>query len=224
MLEVIGAGLGRTGTHSLGEALEILGFGPCYTILDVDRNSRHIELWSRALVGEKIEWKALYSDYRAAVDWPTVSFLPEILGEFAESKVVLTLRDSSSWYESAAATIFPGLEATAFHPDPVQRARSELKRRLILDEMFEGRYRDREHAISLYEHHIETVINLVPEDRLLQYEVAEGWNKLCEFLEVEVPDRQFPHRNRRGEFIESAPDWAKDRMVRAQKNSSSGSG
>ncbi len=219
MLEVVGAGLGRTGTHSLAEALEIVGFGPCYTILDVEQNLGHHLAWSRAANGELIDWGSLFQEYRSAVDWPTVSFLPAILREFSECKVVLTLRDASSWYESARATIFPGLEASAFHPDPEQRSRSELNRNLILDGVFEGKYWDRDHAITIYRKHNEAVIDLVPENRLLLYRIEEGWSRLCAFLGVEVPNRHFPHRNQRAEFLESAPPWASSHMERAQGES-----
>lgn len=222
MLKVIGAGLGRTGTHSLGEALEILGFGPCYTIFDVNRNSGHAALWGRALAGDTIDWRTLFQGYSSAVEWPAVSFLPALLDEFVECQVVLTLRDSESWWESASATIFPALEATAFHPDPDSRARGELKRALILHGMFDGKYMDRDHAISVYESHIESVISLVPEDQLLVYRIDEGWNKLCHFLDVDVPDKQFPHHNRRQAFIDSAPEWARDHMSRAQQKPDSG--
>jgi hypothetical protein len=41
LLQVIGAGFGRTGTHSLAIALDKLGFDPCDTLLVVDRNLIH---------------------------------------------------------------------------------------------------------------------------------------------------------------------------------------
>ncbi|MCL7453243.1 MAG: sulfotransferase family protein [Anaerolineae bacterium] len=212
MLEVIGAGLGRTGTHSLAQALEILGFGPCYTILDVNRNPGHFDLWTAAVAGEAVDWQKLYHNYRSAVEWPTVAFLPSILAQYPSAKVVLTLRDADSWYESASVTIFPALESTAKHPDPQQRARSTLKRRLILQDVFGGKYWDKEHALSVYKNHNRSVIDLVPGERLLQYSITEGWEPLCRFLAVDIPGQVFPHRNERAEFIRSAPDWAKDDM------------
>lgn len=212
MLEVIGAGLGRTGTHSLAEALEVLGLGPCYTILDVDKNHHHLDLWMDAMGNEEVDWQRLYRGYRSAVEWPTVSFLPSILHQFPECQFVLTLRDAESWYESASATIFSGLEASARHPDSKQRSRGEMKRTLILEKMFDGRYREKDHAIEVYENHNKSVVDLVPKERLLQYEIVEGWRPLCQFLHKPVPAQQFPHRNQRSAFLESAPDWAKDHL------------
>jgi len=208
MLNVIGAGFGRTGTHSLAQALEILGYGSCYTIHDMDKNPAHRNLWRDALDGRAIDWNTLYQKYRSAVEWPTVAFLPDLFRHYPKARIILTLRDPASWYASAAATIFPGLEATAHHPDPERRAKSSLKRRLILEHVFEGKYWDKAHTIQIYEKHVRDVVELVPAGRLLQYRVTEGWEPLCHFLEVPVPDAPFPHRNERTDFRSSAPAWA----------------
>ncbi|MGD2157775.1 MAG: sulfotransferase [Anaerolineales bacterium] len=216
MLEVIGASFGRTGTHSLAAALEKLGFGPCYTLLDVDKNPDHIDRWNDAIEGRRVDWGALYQGYRSAVEWPTVAFLASIVEQFPEAEVILTLRDPESWYESTRATIFPGLEVTTQHPDPEQRARSRVKRRLILEETFAGRYRDKAYAIAVYQTHIDTVIQLVPPNRLLRYRIRDGWEPLCRFLGAPEPDEPFPRRNQRAEFLASAPEWAK-RLMEAEE-------
>lgn len=227
MLQVIGAGFGRTGTHSLALALERLGLGPCYTILEVDKNPGHHEIWSQALEGNAVDWEALYQEYRSAVEWPAVSFLPQLIQVFPGARVVLTLRDPESWYESAEATIFPGLEATAEHPDPAIRARSGLNRRLILEQTFAGRYWDRAFAIQVYEDHVAAVKETVPSDRLLAYQVADGWRPLCQFLGLPEPDEPFPRRNERSAMLAQAPKWArevieKNKALREQKGLGSG--
>lgn len=208
MLKVIGAGFGRTGTHSLAAALDKLGFGPCYTLPEVNKNPGHVEIWNEAIDGRSVDWSAVYQDYRSAVEWPTVSFLRQLLPAFPEARVILTMRDPDSWYESAAATIFPGLEATAQHPDPEIRARSSMKRRLILEQTFSGNYWDKAHAVKVYRTHIQDVIEMVPANRLLRFRVADGWGPLSEFLEVREPDEPFPWRNERASMLASAPDWA----------------
>ncbi|MCA9998722.1 MAG: hypothetical protein KDE56_23320 [Anaerolineales bacterium] len=212
MLQVIGAGFGRTGTHSLALALDKLGFGPCYTILDVDQNVGHWQLWNNALNGKSVNWNALFQSYQSAVEWPTISFLPQLINHFPQAKIILTMRDPDSWYESATTTIFPGLEATAKHPDPEIRERSTLNRRLILEHVFSGKYWDKVQAIHIYQNHIEAVEKLVPADRLLRYHVKEGWPPLCTFLEVPEPAESFPKRNARASFLASAPEWAKQVM------------
>lgn len=224
MLQIIGAGFGRTGTHSLAQALDTLGFGPCYTILETDKNPGHTEMWNDALNGRPVDWTALYQNYRSAVEWPTVAFLPQLLQRFPAADVILTLRDPESWYESAAATIFPSLEATAQHPDPEIRVRTGLKRRLILERTFSGNYWDKAHTIDVYQNHIRDVKRLVPADRLLQYRVTDGWRPLCDFLGVPQPDEPFPRRNERTRFMASTPEWAKKVMRENRKRRESGHG
>lgn len=223
MLQVMGAGLGRTGTHSLARAVEILGFGPCYTLLDVDEEPGHPEAWQAAIDNKVIDWRALLEGYQAAVEWPAVAFLPQILGEFPDCKVILTMRDAVSWYESASSTIFPGLEAGAFHPDPIRRKESAWKREFILNGVFHGRHYDRDYVISLYVEHVLSVIELVGPAQLLKFNVEEGWQPLCDFLDKPTPDVPFPVHNTKAEFIASAPEWAKRFLIDSENEQSTGS-
>lgn len=223
MLEVIGAGFGRTGTHSLAEALVKLGFGPCYHMLELHWHPEHTSTWMAALDGAQIDWRAFFEPYRSTVEWPAVSFLPHILPFFPQAKVILTLRDSDEWFESANASIFDGLEMSAYNPDPRYRERGSLSRRLILEGVFSGRQREREHAIAVYEQHIADVIEIVPAERLLRYHVREGWRPLCEFLGVGVPSESFPYRNKRAEFVSTEPEWAKEIRSSRSENGDSNS-
>jgi hypothetical protein len=63
------------------------------------------------------------------------------------------------------------------------------------EETFEGKFEDKHHAIEVFNRHNEEVQRRVPRERLLVYEVKEGWGPLCEFLGVEEPDKPFPRRN-----------------------------
>jgi hypothetical protein len=209
MLKVIGAGFGRTGTHSLGRAFEILGFGPCYNIREVAKNPGHTENWKRALDGKPVDWSLLFRSYQSAVEWPAVSFLPEIIQQFPDSKVVLTLREPDSWFDSANNTIFNGLELSAYNPDPVKRERSGVFRRLILERTFAGKYREKEYATDVYRSHNQRVVEIVPKERLLQFDVKDGWEPLCEFLERPIQTEPFPWLHERTEFVASEPEWAK---------------
>jgi hypothetical protein len=218
MLDVIGAGFGRTGTHSLGLALEKLGFGPCYNMHEVAKNMGHRELWNSALDGEHVDWHSLFSSYNSAVEWPSVAFFEEIIQHFRDAKVILTLRDPESWYESAKNTIFEALELSAHNPDPSKRESQSLTRRLILEYTFEGRYWEKEHIIEVYRKHIQRVGEVVPKERLLQFDVKDGWKPLCDYLQKAIPTEPFPKVNERSDFIDSAPEWAKKiRESRRQK-------
>jgi hypothetical protein len=162
VLQVIGAGFGRTGTHSLGLALEKLGFGPCYNIIEVTKIPHHTMLWNDAIDGKSVDWDFLFTNYTSTVEWPAVAFLFELITHYPNAKVILTLRDADSWYESAIATIFDGLELSAHNPDPIKREKGSMKRRLILEHTFEGKYRDKENTIKIYNKHIQNVIELLP--------------------------------------------------------------
>jgi len=105
-LKVIGAGFGRTGTLSLKVALEELGFGPCYHMSELIKTSEHLVLWEAASREEAIEWDAIFAGYQAAVDWPTCSFFEQLMHAYPQARVILTIRDPESWYESASSTIF----------------------------------------------------------------------------------------------------------------------
>jgi hypothetical protein len=70
-----------------------------------------------------------------------------------------------------------------------------MVRTLILERTFGGRLADRAHATRVYEQHNRAVIEAVPASRLLVYRPGDGWEPLCRFLDVPVPDEAFPHRN-----------------------------
>ena len=104
-LQVIGAGVGRTGTYSLKLALEQLGFSPCYHMEEVLKDpGRAIPLWNAALAGNP-DWEQLFAGYDAAVDWPTAAFWPELAAAYPAAKVVLTTRAAESWCQSYSETI-----------------------------------------------------------------------------------------------------------------------
>jgi len=204
-LEVIGAGFGRTGTMSLKVALEELSFGPCYHMREVFEHPEHIELWRAATRGEQVDWERIFGNYRATVDWPACTFYGELMERSPDAKVILTVRDPQRWYESAYNTIY---RMTGAASSPIfylaslvmPRARAMKHARQMIVELvwerdLDGKFEDREHAIETFERHNEEVEKRVPPEKLLVYEVKEGWGPLCEFLGVEVPDKPFPHLN-----------------------------
>lgn len=202
-MKVIGAGFGRTGTSSLKAALERLGLGPAYHMTEVFKNPPHAKFWERAARGEAVDWRETLDGYGSAVDWPVCSFYEELMSEYPEAKVILTVRDPVRWHESVRTTIFeisspgPGSLATRLVGVfvPHMRAVRRMVGDLIWRGTFDGRFEDREYAISVFERHTEDVKAKVPPEKLLVYEVREGWEPLCEFLGVPVPDEPFPRLN-----------------------------
>jgi len=195
-LKVVGAGFGRTGTLSLKSALEKLGFGPCYHMLEVMRRPEHVEMWYRLAYGGRMDWDLLFNDFQSAVDWPAARYWRELADHYPNARVLLSVRDAESWYQSATDTIFNGM--TMRLPDSVpelRRRQLAMARKITLDDTFGGRFEDRTHAIEVFNRHIETVRATIDPARLLIFDVKEGWEPLCRFLRVPVPDEQFPRVN-----------------------------
>jgi hypothetical protein len=205
-MKVIGAGFGRTGTLSLKQALETLGFGPCYHMTEVFGHPEHAPLWTAAAGGSAVDWNAILQTYEATVDWPGAAFYVQLMEAYPEVPVILTVRDPVRWYESCLNTIHrasaPDAESEfATSDDPI----AEMIDAVIWQGTFRGAFRDQEHAISVFERHIEEVRDRVPGDRLLVYEVQQGWEPLCRFLGIDPPnDLPFPHVN-------STLDWQNER-------------
>jgi hypothetical protein len=201
-LEVVGAGFGRTGTQSLKLALERLGIGPCYHMLEVFGNPEHIPLWAAAARGETPDWETLFANYRSTVDWPGCSFWRELAEKNPEAKVLLSYRDSDAWYESFHNTIYQAmLREVPSEPSWVAE-HFEMTRQLVLEQALGGRPDDRAYAIRCYEEHNEAVRSEVPTDRLILHEVGAAWEPLCDGLGLPIPEEGYPRINDTREFLE----------------------
>ena len=200
-LEVVGAGFGRTGTLSLKMALEQLGIGRCYHMFEV--GPKQVPLWQRAWdasAGAEFPWDEVFAGYACAVDWPACQFWRALLARYPDAKCVLTVRDPSDWYESVQKTIYAGSKMMKKAKGSVVQERVRMVYSIIWDGAFEGRFEDRDFAIAAYEAHIKRVVEAVPSERLLVFDVKEGWQPLCEFLGAQVPDAPFPRANSGEEF------------------------
>ncbi len=195
VLQVVGAGVGRTGTHSLKLALERLLGGPCHHMLEVMANPGQVPGWTAAIDGRPVDWAELLSGYRATVDWPSASFWPELSAANPDALVLLSVRDAEDWYRSASNTIFLAFD----HLPPELRPWMEAVRRLLHDR-FSDRFEDPTAMMDAYERHNEAVRQQVPAARLLEWRPEDGWDPICERLSVPVPDEPFPLTNTTNEM------------------------
>ena len=164
-----GIGLGRTGTTSFCDALRILGYER------VRHNPRYDQLKlleGGADIGVSLFYK--YLDYK-----------------FPGSKFVLTVRDLESWLASE--------EYVLSHFPITSRDQDEaIMRRMLLAECVDF---DREKLVRAYERHHDDVRRYFarrPGDLLeMNITSGDGWDVLCPFLGLEVPDVPFPSRNSR---------------------------
>jgi len=191
-LRVIGTGFGRTGTDSMREALNMLGFGPCHHMLEVNGNEEQKRLWRALATGENLGWDRLFAGYASCVDWPSAHYWRELIQVYPEAKVLLTYRSPESWWESFEQTIAVGI-ARSTEPESLGVA-------LIRDQVFGGKVDDRAHAIGLYQANVDAVKATVPKERLLVHQLGDGWEPLCKHLGVAVPAQPYPTRNASAEF------------------------
>jgi len=201
-LDVIGAGFGRTGTLSLKQALETLGFDACYHMAEVAGHPDHPALWSAAQRGEPVDWDALFEGYRAAVDWPSCNFWCQQLAHDPHAKVVLSTRDPESWYRSVRDTIYQATLDQLESDDPQRRVFAKWAFEIVWDPVFGGRLEDEAHCIAVLRAHEEAVKAEVPAEQLLVFEARQGWEPLCRFLERPIPDEPYPRTNTSAEFAE----------------------
>ena len=194
-LEVIGAGLGRTATFSLKFALEHLGIGPCYHMSEVfAAGRRNVPLWLDVVRG-KPDWEAVFAGFQSTTDYPACTYWRELAAFYPHAKVILTVRDADSWFDSVSETIFSPKMQGSLVGSPV----GAMMQGVIFD-AFGGRGNDRAFMTDWFVRRNQAVIDSLPSDRLLVFSPKEGWKPLCAFLGVPVPDAPFPRVNSRDEL------------------------
>ena len=199
-IKVIGAGFGRTGTLSLKGALELLGFDPCYHMVEVMERPTHSDAWFRTSQSGKVDW-SVFDGFASVVDWPAARYWRDLIERYPSAKVVLTLRDPDSWYKSVSDTIHVRLTSVlpADAPESDRRHRA-MATKIVLTDTFGGRFSDKEHAIEVFERHNAAVRESVDPSRLLVFRVKDGWEPLCRFLDRPIPNEPFPRLNDTAEF------------------------
>ncbi|HEY5014195.1 MAG TPA: sulfotransferase [Acidimicrobiia bacterium] len=194
-LKVVGAGVGRTGTHSLKVALEQLLGGPCHHMVEILGDPVQIPVWTDAIEGHPVDWSALLSGYRSIVDWPGGAFWREIAAANPDALILLSVRDPESWYCSATNTIFLMFDNT---PPELQPWMSSVRK--LLRDRFSDRFDDQTAMIDAFERHNAAVRAEVPASRLLEWTAGDGWDPICERLGLAVPDEAFPVTNTTDDF------------------------
>ena len=196
-LKVIGAGLGRTATFSLKFALEQLGLGPCYHMSEMFAGARrNIPLWLDVAKGRP-DWDSIFDGYQSTTDYPACSYWHELADYYPNAKVVLTVRDADSWFDSVSETIFSDQMLGSLAGSPAE----EMMQGVIFD-AFGGRVKDRGFMTDWFKSRNQAVIDALPVHRLLVYSPKEGWGPLCSFLGIAVPDVPFPRINSRDELVQ----------------------
>jgi hypothetical protein len=213
-MKLIGAGLPRTGTLSQKVGLEMLGYGPCDHMVNLLANLDLVPQWRRALEGEG-RWAEIFDGFEATVDWPGSFFYRELIEAYPDAKVLLSVRDGESWARSMRDTIWGviygdillrHLSDARCVVDPKWRGYTNLMDAMWQRLGLSGQDVTPEQMVSGMERYNEEVRQTVPADRLLVWSITDGWQPLCDFLEVSVPDAPFPHLNDSKTFAERVTD------------------
>ena len=193
-LKVIGSGLGRTGTKSMQTALNMLGFGPCHHMVEVFAHPESVPLWIAAGAGHPA-WDKIFANYNSMVDYPGSFYWRELAAHYPNAKVLHTERDADKWFDSTQATIFAPNSPTTQTEGPMAEFFSSFLRDI------RPHLHDRAFMTAHFRRHNEEVKRTIPPERLLVYEAGQGWDPLCKFLGVPVPDAPYPSENSKAEFV-----------------------
>jgi hypothetical protein len=183
-------------------ALEHLGLGPCYHMLEVMNRPENADAWYDAAQSGKADWDQILSGYQATVDWPACHYWQPLAAHYPDAKVILTVRDEEAWWQSMSKTILKNFQEKDAVLDPGRLRMRRMTRDLIVERVFGGKLDDRDHVLAAYRRNIEAVRAGLPKARLLVFDVAEGWAPLCAFLDLPVPAAPFPRTNTTQDFLD----------------------
>ncbi|MBK9731260.1 MAG: sulfotransferase family protein [Chitinophagaceae bacterium] len=210
-LKIIGTGLGRTGTHSLKLALEELGFSKCYHMENLMEQPDDIYYWEDARAGKPVDWDTLFTGYQAAVDIPAFIYHKELLQKYPDAKMIHTTRDPESWYKSFGDTIIRATRPSfgrilgmmvrmPFSPKLRGQLRVFKFAGKFMKTLFPAGFDNKEKTIAAFHEWNRNVLASIPKEKILVFDARQGWEPLCRFLNVPVPDKPFPHSNTTVDF------------------------
>lgn len=223
-IKIIGAGFPRTGTTTLKRCLETLGHSKVYHMKELLVNPTMLHYWKTLDETGDTDWEGLYSDYDATVDFPGYPWYKEHMKKYPDAKVILTIRDFEGWYKSVDRTVFRAGPQTPLEKIKMigklltnSRVRNVVKcikffKKIFFADELKGKFLDKEFAKKVWEDHIVEVKAYVPQEKLLVYDVRDGWGPICKFLDVPEPPEPLPHLNKKENFKEMLPQLMKGNM------------
>lgn len=224
-IKIIGAGLPRTGTNTLRESLTMLGYVKTYHMKELLVHPENLHYWTTLKETGTTNWDELYNGYQATVDFPCYPWYKEHMKQYSDAKVILTLRPFEKWYDSFYSTIWQSQNPTEsqkaemgqkVQSDPqLQKVMKVMQfaKETITEEHFRGRFLDKAFMKKIFDDHNEEVKAYVPADKLLVFDVAEGWEPLCKFLGKSTPAKPLPHTNKKEDFKEMIGELMQGHMV-----------
>jgi len=164
----------------------------------IGRGDRLEQLERIVCDAQRPDWEAVFDGFTSAADGPSAIYYRQIMETFPKAKVILTVRDAERWYQSTYDTLYQFALKTGGNPPKDNSMPARIYRvtsTMVWNGLFGGRFTDKEHAIEVFQNHNQEVLRNVDPGKLLVYDVKQGWEPLCAFLEVDVPPEDFPRVN-----------------------------
>ncbi|GJJ15985.1 hypothetical protein Clacol_010264 [Clathrus columnatus] len=188
--KVICLGLGRTGTTSLMEALNILELGPCYHMIRIfqNHNVEEVNTWINVSQGSTTldDIRTLLKDYNSIMDYPSAIYYEQLYQIYPDAKFILTTRDPVKWETSIKSTILQAINdvfPNVPNPDSWWTSIRTWFEKEMLDRYHKGKlYTDTQAELIA---HNRRVMETIPADKLLIYEISQGWDPLRNKLVLE---------------------------------------
>ena len=211
-IKIIGAGFPRTGTTTLKNALETLGFMETYHFKDLFANPEKVKYWQQLEKTGQTDFDTLFEGYQASVDFPGYPYYKILMKKYPEAKVILTKRDFEAWYLSTHKTIYQVKPRTVVNKIGRmlnycvdRKFRNKIRcinfvQQRYIGKQFDGKFTSKAEAEKVFFQHLKEVESFVPKEKLLVFDVREGWEPLCRFLDVPIPAEAFPHLNKKEQF------------------------
>ena len=212
-LQVIAVGPPRTGTTSLKAALLTLGFDRCMHMDELFNQPQLVDYWTELFDTGTTDFDALFLGYRSSTDFPGCLAYRQLLERYPAAKFIVNYREPESWYASMLETVYAVVPRT---PEAKQalldKGRDEprfvsiaktlaLVNDYLLEGFFAGAFTDKEQTLDRYARFYDELRATIPPHRRLEYDVRDGWDPLCTFLNTPVPAVPFPRKNQRADFI-----------------------
>lgn len=193
-LQVICLGLFRCATHSMKIALETLGYDKCYHFFEFKERPQDEKIINELCEGKTPDLKELFKGYKSVSDVPMAIFYKELYSQYPNAKFILNTRDAEKWYDSSIDTVYD-------HGEPTKTKHMVNFVNYMWESYFEGQFNNKEKAIELFNKHFDNVRKTIPKDKLLEFNVVDGWEPLCKFLNVDIPKEEFPKSNSKEDFL-----------------------
>lgn len=178
--KIFGIGWAKTGTTTLGGCMQILGF---------NHTSQNLSLVEDLKTGDFSRIMQIAAGFDSFEDWPWLLLFKELDAQFPQSRFILTIRDPESWLKSYRNM----LRSQGSPTDRINDIRSVLYG-LPFPNVTDAQLLDRFHRHNL---DVKEYFRSRSSDLLIvDWEMGHGWNELCSFLSMEIPQLPFPHANR----------------------------